>query len=282
MLNTVFFGSKNDFNQVLVHWLSQKTNLTGVVWTSSTAWQQTWSGRLAFARRRLRRYGLLKVINETLFFLCYHGFIKKDDTADLYERIIHPYWDEHGSASWMGEAIFTLDVNEQPVLDFLRERQPDVAFAMCINNFFGEELRSIPKHGVLLWHEGITPEYKGLYAPFWAVHNLDFDNIGYTLLRMNDKFDAGEILIQGAAENVDPAQHNHVYIGHKAIIDSLPGVDGLLTKLEAGSARYIARSDAKPGYYTYPGITDLIRQRVRLRRRSRKELKGVNDRTTAR
>ena len=102
MLNTVFFGSKNDFNQVLVHWLSQKTNLTGVVWISSTAWQRTWSGRLAFARRRFRRYGLLKVINETLFFLYYHSFIKKDDTADLYEHVIHPYEDEHGSSPGPG------------------------------------------------------------------------------------------------------------------------------------------------------------------------------------
>ena len=271
MLKTVFFGSKNDFNQTLVHWLSQKTNLTGVVWIRATAWQKTWSGRLAFARRRFRRYGLLKVINETLFFLYYHRFIQKDDTADMYEHIIHPYWKEHGNVSWTGDAIFASDVNEQPVLDFLRERQPDVAFAMCINNYFDEELRSIPKHGVLLWHEGITPEYKGLYAPFWAAHNLDFDNIGYTLLRMNEKFDAGEILIQGAAENVDPTRHNHIYIGHKAIMDSLPEVDGLLTRLEAGSARPLARPDAKPGYYTYPGITDLIRQRVRLRRRSRKE-----------
>lgn len=270
MLKTVFFGSNNDFNQMLVHWLSEKTNVTGVVWTKATAWQQTWSGRLAFARRRLHRYGLLKVINETLFFLYYHGFISKDDAADLYEHVIHPYWDEHGSVSWTGDAIFTLDVNEASVLGFLRERKPDVGFAMCINNYFGEEIRSIPEHGVLLWHEGITPEYKGLYAPFWAVHNLDFNNIGYTLLRMNDKFDAGEIFLQGAAKNVDPSQHNHVYIGHKAIMDSLPEVDGLLTRLEAGSARHIVRPGAKPGYYTYPGITDLVRQRLRLRHWVRK------------
>jgi hypothetical protein len=33
MLKTIFIGSKNDFDEMLVHWLSRRTNLVGVVWT---------------------------------------------------------------------------------------------------------------------------------------------------------------------------------------------------------------------------------------------------------
>ena len=135
---------------------------------------------------------------------------------------------------------------------------------MCIKNWFGEEIRAIPRHGVFLWHEGVTPEYKGLYSPFWAAHNLDFQRIGYTLLRMNAEYDAGQIFVQGRARDVDPLRHGHLYMGHKAIWDSLPAVE----RFGSSSAVRRERSSAperRTGMYTYPGLSDLMRQRVRLR-----------------
>jgi methionyl-tRNA formyltransferase len=137
---------------------------------------------------------------------------------------------------------------------------------MCVNNYFSPEMRSLMKHGVFLWHEGFTPEYRGLYSPFWAVHNLDFEHLGYTLLRMNDRLDAGEVYAQGRASGVDPRRDLHAYIGHKAIADSLPDVERFLQELEAGTAEPLERPNAVSGYYTYPGLSDFVRQRVRIRR----------------
>jgi methionyl-tRNA formyltransferase len=125
-------------------------------------------------------------------------------------------------------------------------------------------LRGIFPHGILLWHEGITPEYKGLYSPFWAVHNVDFDRIGYTLLRVSDELDAGEPFAQGPAVDIDPLRHSHQYIGHKAIADSLEAVARVLRDFHEGAARPLQRKGAPAGYYTYPGLSDLIRQRIRL------------------
>lgn len=269
MLKTVFLGSRNDFDQVLLDWLARRTDLRGVVWTSSTAWQRTRRGRLAFARRRARRYGLRKAIDETAFYLYFHRVKKGRDHAELRRRVIDPYASPGDDPEWKGEAISATDVNAPEVLDFVRRHEPDIALAMCVNNFFGREIRSIPTHGVFLWHEGITPEYRGLYSPFWAVHNLDFDRIGYTVLRMNDSLDAGEIFVQGRARDVDPLHHGHMYIGHKAIWDSLPAVEGFLAELEAGEAQPLERPGAEVGMYTYPGLSDLVRQRRRLRRLAR-------------
>jgi len=271
MLRTVFLGSRNEFDQVLVDWLAQRTDLCGVVWTSSTAWQRTLRGRIDFARRRARRYGTRKAIDETGFYLVFHRLLKARDDRELRERVIRPYSPAGNGTrpEWTGDAIEATDVNAPEVLEFLRERQPDAALAMCINNWFGEQIRSIPRHGVLLWHEGITPEYKGLYSPFWAVHNLDFQRIGYTVLRMSADYDAGEVFVQGPARDVDPHRHGHLYMGHKAIWDSLPAVERFLGELERGEARPIDRDGAESRMYTYPGLSDLVRQRLRLRRRAR-------------
>ena len=266
MLSTVFIGSRNEFDQLLVDWLAKRTDLRGVVWTSSTAWQRTLRGRLEFARKRARRHGILKAADEAAFYLVFHKLLKRSDDQELRTRVIDAYPSEDGKPQWRGDAITATDVNAPEVLAFLRERKPDLALAMCITNYFDAEIRSIPRHGVFLWHEGITPEYKGLYSPFWAAHNLDFERIGYTLLRMSDEFDAGEIFVQGSAREVDPRRHGHLYMGHKAIWDSLPEVERFLARLERGEARPISRDGAKPGMYTYPGLSDLIRQRARLRR----------------
>lgn len=269
MLRTVFIGSKNEFNEVVVHWLARQVNLVGIVWTSATAWQHTWKGRMRFARQRARRYGVWKTIDEAFFYLYYHKRLHRRSTEELYKKVIRPYWAKYGYSLWQGDSIFTLNVNSREVFDFLQQRQPDIALAMCINNYFGIRLRNLFQRGVLLWHEGITPEYKGLYSPFWAVHNLDFGRLGYTVLRMNDEYDAGEIFAQGPAEDVDPFFDTHCYIGHKAITDSFPQVEKLLREFDQGTAHPIERLDAQPSYYTYPGISDLIRQRYRLRQMRR-------------
>ncbi len=264
MLKAVFIGSKNDFDQALVQWLSRRTVLVGVVWTQSTAWQRSWRGRWRFARRRMRRHGLAKVFDETLFYLYYHARLNRRDQAALRRDVIEPYHAAHGVARWTGDEMFAASLNAPDVVSFLEARQPDVGFAMCVSDYFGKELRAVPKHGMFLWHEGITPEYRGLYSPFWAVHNLDFDAIGYTLLRMDDALDAGAIYVQGRARDVDPLRHGHLYLGHKAIMDSLPAVERLLGDLEAGVARPLERVGAVARTYTYPGFSDFVRLRWRL------------------
>jgi methionyl-tRNA formyltransferase len=269
VLRTVFIGSHNEFDELLVDWLARRTDLRGVVWTSSTAWQRTLGGKVDFARRRARRHGVVKAVDEAAFYLVFHRLLKRRDDEALRAQVIAPYEAPDGKPHWRGDAITATDVNEPHVLAFLREREPDLALAMCITNYFHEEIRSIPRHGVFLWHEGVTPEYRGLYSPFWAAHNLDFERIGYTLLRMNDEYDAGQVFAQGRAREVDPLRHGHLYMGHKAIWDSLPEVERLFGELERGEAMPIDRSRAESGMYTYPGLSDLIRQRIRFRRLTR-------------
>ncbi|MBI4234137.1 MAG: hypothetical protein HY686_06835 [Chloroflexi bacterium] len=271
MLRSVFIGAKDPFNDVLVHWLSQRTHFVGAIWTNLTSWRSTRGRKLGFVQQRLRRYGPVKVVNEALFYLYYHTFLKRGEVQQIRQRIIEPYWAQHGPSEWQwrGDAIYATSVNSPTTVDFLEGCQPDVAFATCVNEYFRKPLRSIARRGLFLWHEGITPEYKGLYVPFWAVHQGEFDKIGSTLLRTNQKIDDGEIFVQCQASGVDPFRDHHLYTGHKAIIDSLPYVEPFLVELERGTAEPIRLLDAIPRTYTYPGITDFVRQRLRLRRWSR-------------
>jgi len=262
MLRTIFIATENDFSQMLVHWLAQRTDLAGVVWSSAASWHRSWAGRIEFARKRFKRHGAVKALDEALFYIVYHTFFDHRNRAELEESLTRPYKNLH-DIRWHGDKIRAADVNSPAVLDFIRQRNPDLILAQCINEYFGRMLRQASQHGLFLLHDGITPEYKGLYSPFWAVHNLDFAKIGCTLLRVNEEYDGGEIFEQALVSDLDHYA-DHCYVGHKATAEILPKVESFLIRLERGTASPIDRADRASRSYTYPGCTDLLRQRIRL------------------
>lgn len=267
MLRSMFVGSRNRFTMLLVHWLSLHTDLRGVLWSSSAYWSWSLKGRAQFVRKRLKRVGLTKTCDEILYYVfIQRKFLQSAANAEGQVKLIEFYTDSYGTPHWQGDSLEAGSVNSPAVIEFVRERHPDLIMSMCVNDYFGRELREIPRLGCFLWHEGITPEYKGLYSPFWAIHNLEPHMLGYTVLRMNHRYDEGEVFLQGPAVGVDPSIDAHAYIGHKAVLDSLPAVKDLLRKLENGTARPLSTANRKPATYTYPGLTDGMRFAARLKR----------------
>lgn len=267
MLRCIFVGSPNRFTMLLVHWLSLHTDLRGVVKNSSAYWSWSLKGRVQFAKKRLKRVGLLKTCDESLYYLLIQRkFLGSAANAEGQAKLIDFYTSQYGSPHWQGDSLQTDSVNAPAAVEFVRQRQPDLILSMCVNDFFGRTLREIPRLGCFLWHEGITPEYKGLYSPFWAIHNLEPSMLGYTVLRMNHRYDDGEVFAQGPARDVDPRSDSPAYIGHKAVLDSLPAVKELLRKLENGTAAPISTVHRKSASYTYPGFSDGLRLAVRRKR----------------
>jgi hypothetical protein len=249
---------------MMVHWLSKHTNLTGVVWTTSADWARSFSGRVRFAKKRVNRFGVLKTIDEAFYYLVSKNVLK--DAGENYQnRLVGAYVREHGQPHWDGESIRTDDINSEEVSRFVRERTADLIMSMCINEFFRRDLRESTRLGAFLWHEGLVPEYKGLYSPFWTMYNRQPEMLGYTVLRMNERYDEGEVYLQGRVTDVNPQTDSPLYIGHKAILDSLPRVAGMLEDLERGTAKTTSVEGRMTGYYTYPGFTHWLRLRARLR-----------------
>ena len=150
-------------------------------------------------------------------------------------------------------------IKDPKLLCEIKAMDLDALLAMCIDVYLPGELIQIPRYGSFLWHEGITPEYRGVHSPFWALANSDYERLGYTLLKMNTKLDAGDIYVQGLVQDIDPMKDWHGYIGHKAILDSLPKAKVFLRELEENRAKPIQRPDAIDGYYSYPTATTLMK-----------------------
>jgi len=268
-MRSVFIGSKNEFDEMIVDWLSENTEIAGVVWSDSATWRKTWKGRFQYGMKRAKKYGFFKVINELFLFFYVKKKVAVKELGLLKREVIRPYWKNNGRkfSDLKFKEMSSDNVNKKEVLEFLNEVKPDIILAMCVNDFFGKKIRAIPKYGVFLWHEGLTPEYKGLYSPFWTLYNEDYENLAYTFLKMSDEIDGGEVYVQGKAKGIDLTKHNYSYIGHKAIYDSLREVGEFLKRLKTGeNIKRLVRENQVAGYYTYPGITNYITMRRRLKK----------------
>ena len=274
MLRSVFVGFDNELNRVFVHWLAKETDLAGIVWIpSQTQWLTTRKGKIDFIRQRLKKRGVLKTLDEALFFLLYHSNETTNANARACTAMVKEYWAKEGPKTF-GPSFSTPRINTPETIAYVQGLQPDVIISHCIHQYFGKKLRDIPRLGSYLLHIGVLPEYRGLYSPFWTMHNADFENFGYTLFRLTDGLDTGTAYVQGLLNNVDIANDNHAIIEYKAVFASMPRIAEFLTNLENGTAASIERPNAVPGYYSYPGLTDHIRQRIRVARAVRAKERG--------
>jgi len=275
MLRTAFLGNRNAFNILLADWLAQRTDLRVVIWASADYWARTWRGRFRFFRRRARKYSAVKALDELLFYIFYHTFMRHKE-ARYMNRMVDDFRAEHGvPAGFEPKRLFNVaDVNAAEIREALAAEEVDAMFADCLDAYVKPFIYEAPRYGTFLWHEGFTPEYRGFHSPLYTIVNGELDKLGYSLIKMDAGFDTGPVILQGRVRDADPSSEPYAYVGHKAILDGLPDVERVIADLDAGRPLPTVDKEGAPSrLYTRPGITDLIKYR-RAIRRLRKKAKG--------
>ncbi len=221
--------------------------------------EKTRAAAVPFLWRRMRRLGIWKVLDELLLRLYYVLFESRRD-----DRMLRQLFDELRRdipAGYQRPPVHRVyDINSPEAEALLQKLKPDVCVLMLMP-IVKKKILSIPPLGMLVFHPGITPEYRGTHSPFWAVRNRDFSRIGWTLLRIDAGIDTGAVLAQGNARDADPLAASHVFLGHKCHVDGLPGVVETQRKLQAGESPRIDTEGRKSNNYTHPGLTDYLKYR---------------------
>jgi len=220
-----------------------------------------WFG--AYLWRRAKRIGIGKVIDEVLLRLLYVLRFGLGDhrhltqlLADLKRRL---------PAGYRRPPVHHVDdINSDETAALLRRLGPDVCVLM-VNVLLQEKIFTIPRLGMLVFHPGVTPEYRGPHSAFWAASNREFWGIGWSLLRVDKGIDTGPVLAHGSAKNVDPFTQTHVFMQHVSHVEGLAGVVDVLRKLEAGRSPRVDTRGRRSTNYTHPGLSDYLRYRRTLR-----------------
>lgn len=214
---------------------------------------------LPFLWRRARRLGFLRVADEVLFRLYYRLRLRRRDApriAAMVDELRTTLPDDYRRPPLHRVA----NLNSAPARELLTGLSPDVCVA-TVNVLLKRSVFSIPTLGTWVYHPGITPEYRGVHAAFWALARGDLGRIGWSLLRVDDGIDTGHVIAQGTTTAFDPARDSHVVLQHRAHIDGLPEIAAALEAAAGGTVPHVDTSGRESNYFSHPGLSDFLRAR---------------------
>jgi hypothetical protein len=239
----------------LARWLASFSTLTGVLVLHEPPGR--FRRRVA---REIRRVGIWRFLDVLAFRAYYFLFQAAGDR--LMERRelewLRACFPEPSGAQELAAA----SPNSAEAEAFIRQCQPDLVIARC-KTLLRERIFSIPRLGTYALHPGICPEYRNAHGCFWAMAQGDHDNVGTTLLRIDEGVDTGPVF--GYFRVDADASESHVAVQHRAVLDHLDAIRDTLRSIETGRAVPIATGGRRSAVWGQPWLTALLRMRARER-----------------
>lgn len=101
-------------------------------------------------------------------------------------------------------------INAPEYREWMQNLRPDV-IAVCGASIMKAELLSIPTHGVLNLHGGLSQFYRGLFTTDWAIHNGEPECVGATVHFVSEGVDDGDVVYQGRPTIIAEDNPNTLY-----------------------------------------------------------------------
>lgn len=118
--------------------------------------------------------------------------------------------------------------------------QPDMIVVVSYGKFLPKSILQIPKYGCLNVHPSLLPKYRGSAPIQWAILNGD-KMTGTTIMKMNEKMDAGDIILQEEVEIEENETTGELWNRLSKISSEL--LVKAIQQIENGSAVFIKQSE---------------------------------------
>jgi folate-dependent phosphoribosylglycinamide formyltransferase PurN len=251
-MKTYFLFHDKWTEYIKADWAAARFPFAGFIVIEKT---RPWFG--TFLWRRARRLGFLKVADELLLRVYYLLRESRRDGRMLREYLGRVERDI--PAAYQRPPVYRVhDINSDEAEVLLKRLAPDVCVLMVMP-LLKKKIYSIPPLGMLIFHPGVTPEYRGTHSAFWAVLNRELWGVGWSLLRVDAGIDTGTVLAQGSTHDPDPARESHVFLAHRSHVEGLPGVIETLRQLASGESPRVPAEGRQSRNYTHPGFSDYVK-----------------------
>lgn len=127
--------------------------------------------------------------------------------------------------------------------------QPDMIVVVSYGKFLPKSILEIPKYGCLNVHPSLLPKYRGSAPIQWAIINGD-KMTGTTIMKMNEKMDAGDMILQEEVEIEENETTGELWNRLSKISSEL--LIKAIQQIEKDSASYTKQSE---NYTIAPMIT---------------------------
>lgn len=202
----------------LVNGVNKRKNVSAIVLEEDVQ-SQSASGRRNIIKKIVRnpKYNIQSSIIKILSRIDFNE-------KRLYENML--YKGEKGSFDRSIPLYRVEDINSFESLRILKKLKPDLLIVSG-TRIIKKPVIDIPSIAIINIHMGIVPDYRGVWGEFFALYNKDFDNIGYTIHCVNERLDAGDIILQERIK-LEP-RDNHITLRIK---NYKRGVDGFIKVIE--------------------------------------------------
>ena len=207
------------------------------------------------------------------------GRVAGEVAARVYHSLVHGARDRQQAAGLASEIRARIpasyqrppvheigEINSTEAECLLRDRLKAEVCVLMLHPLVKENIFRIPRHGMLVFHPGIVPEYRGVHSAFWALRQGRPDLVGWSLLRIDHGVDTGGVLAQGRLDNVNPARESFVAMQHRAHMEGIPRVAETLLRIEAGEDPSVVTGGRLSQNFTQPRWIDYMAYLREIRR----------------
>jgi methionyl-tRNA formyltransferase len=216
--------------------------------------KRAWWGEYLW--KRARRIGFGKVVDE-LLLRAYMVLVRGPKERRLLKELMAEVQKQIPASYQRPPVHHIRNINSPEGQARLRELAPDLCVLM-VHPILASKTFTIPPLGMLVFHPGVTPEYRGPHSAFWAVMNNEFWGIGWSLLKVDRGIDTGPVLAQGSSPSARPESDSYLIMQHKSHVDGIPHVVEVLRRLERGEQPQTPMINRKSTNYTHPGLSDYL------------------------
>lgn len=153
------------------------------------------------------------------------------------------------------------DANDPACVEALRVLAPEVLVVLG-TSILRPDVLEIPTRAALNVHGGIVPQYRNVHSEFWAVLNDDAENVGTTILHLDEGIDSGAVALQGRvaeSKGFFDLRWRNVQLSARLLLEALE-------RQEEGSLPRDPQGSGPQGFYATPGIGALLRLAVKRKR----------------
>lgn len=237
-------GSSFD-KEVIGRWLGNTTDLKAEIIIEPDR-----TRKVDTVRYEYRRNGLTGVLDALAFRLYYTTKLseKEQPKIDTLIRSSREQYPEH-----QADQYHVADPNSARTESLLEEIEPDMMIARS-RVLLEERIFSRPVEGTFVIHPGICPEYRNQHGCFWALANGEDDMVGYSMIRIDEGIDTGEIHAQNGT-SFNPIDDEYLYIQLKVVADNLEEIEQTLEDINSGRSTPEDTSQRRSAMWGMPKLS---------------------------
>ena len=175
----------------LINRVADVCDIQGIVLPAGTRYREY--GLLHVLKNRIRRIGIIRLIDQALLVLYRYVFESRRDKRkekELFSSKPSTYIEKNDA-----EILEVEHVNSDEVCNFIMSKKPQLVVVSAAP-LLSKKVIGAAEGRIINLHPGLAPQYRGRYGSFWPIYHKEPELVGVTIHFIDEGVDTGAILLQ--------------------------------------------------------------------------------------